>query len=207
MCQESWFDIKHFYAFKVDSYLQPNRTKFPKLSQPSASSYPPSCYQLLQQESLDSLYWHQWQFPHPHSLYKETVHWLKRGQCQGNKDLITPWRVKCIWSKTLLNPHVWGTGPALTPTCWPLGWGGREMQSSPQRLQWGQRRHHQGESQQTGQSSPWPDTVHKLQNLFPIVGTKKNYSKNHDGKMSSFRKKEEDYLLSNTKRNFSCLYS
>ena len=92
-----------------------------------------------------------------------------------------------------------GTGPALTPSLlWALGWGWRETQSSPQRLQ-GHQGHHQGESRQTGQSSPQGDTVHKLGHWFPIMG-KNYYSINHNRKMGCFRKKMGPILTSKTKK-------
>ena len=82
-------------------------------------------------------------------------------------------------------PHPWGQVLHSPPACWALGRGWRETQSSPQRLQWGQRE----ESQQTGQSSAQRDTVHKLGHWFPIMG-KKNHSINHNGEMGCFRKKK-----------------
>ena len=80
--------------------------------------------------------------------------------------------------------HPWGQVLHSPSAGWTLGRGWRETQSSPQRLQRGQ----QGESQQTGKSSPHRDTVHKLGHWFPIMG-KKNYSVNHNGEMGCFRKK------------------
>lgn len=42
------------------------------------------------------------------------------------------------------------------------------------------------ESQGNGQSSAQIDTIHELCHLFPIIGKRKNYSINHDEKMSCF---------------------
>lgn len=63
------------------------------------------------------------------------------------------------------------------------------------------------ESQGNGQSSAQIDTIHELCHLFPIIGKRKNYSINHDEKMSCFGGKGSGaYLISNSKRSFRCLY-
>ena len=127
------------------------------------------------------------QFPHPHSLCKGTVHKLRHGQGQGSKDVTTPWRVKCIWSKTLLH-LIPGDRSCAHPQP-AVGSGMRVKRNAEltQRLQ-GHQGHHQGESQQTWQSSSQRDAVHKRGHWFPIIG-KNYYSINHNRKMGCFREK------------------
>ena len=95
---------------------------------------PPSCHQILWKVSPESL--PQYQTVSTSALPLQGESSLRCGQCQGSKDLTASWWAKCIWSKTLPHPHLWGQ--VLHSPCWPLGRGWREMQSSPQRLQWGQ---------------------------------------------------------------------
>ena len=84
---------------------------------------------------------------------------------QGDSSLTETWPMSgergCnpLWWPSASNPRpcsilIPGDRSCTHPlTCWPLGREGREMQSSPQRLQWGEQGHHQGESQQTGHGS------------------------------------------------------
>lgn len=163
-----------------------NRTNLSKPCQHSASSHPPHVISFSDKNlwrvclnTSDSFHVHT---PFARGQCTDFTMWPV---CQGGEDVTALWRAKCFWSKALPHPHFWGR-VLHSPTCWPLGWGWREMQSSPQELQWGQQGHHQ-------ESLSRLYTVHKLCHWFPIRVKRKHHSINHIGKKSCFRKKEEDY--------------
>lgn len=130
------------------------------------------------------------QFPQQHSLCKVTVHWQRHGQYWVSHDLTTPWWAKCIWSKMVLSPHLWGQVLHYTtpPACQSLGQGWEEKaEHIPEACCAVQEGHCQGESLHTGKSSAQLDTIQK--SWFPIRGNMKIYSVHHVGKIGRLGKK------------------
>lgn len=111
----------------INSYWGPNMTKLSKPSQHLPSSHSPMSSASLTRASR--------QFPQQHSLCKVAVHWQRHGQYWVSHDLTTPWWAKCIWSKMVLSPHLWGQVLHYTTPQPASLWdkGGRKRQSISQR--------------------------------------------------------------------------